>query len=1240
MGIQKRGLPDLLVAVLLLLFVASGLGNESKTQFYVVPENYHGQCPTANTSHCQTLNTYVGNATTYFHSNTAFLFLPGVHSLNQTARFCNLSNISLVGQQKTDITCAPPHSVNTASPVADTGLHFCNVTRVHIQNLSFTGCGHNVTHFELSASLAAVSIHDVTDVLIDFVEVRYSFGYGLFAWNIFGESLISRSVFAHNSAGGNAAFYYVNCSHKDTMKTSVLTITMSYFLHGYSEPGTLASGIVAFIWCTNVNVELDSVTIYNNTVTGFSVGGNIAVILRNRSHLIDNKVMIKNCSIEAGYAHFGGGLFLSFEEVPPTLINNNYTQEVWIQDTNFTRNRAISKGGGLYIIVHEVGGLSHPVGFVSITNCVFDSNTLDNYLTAGVALHITNFYMPGYAEHITPQYKVNVTNSVFINNSVILAPGDSSTTKSSAVFVLQTQAGVYFSNCIFNFNNITGLAVMRSNIIFNGEITFEGNSGFDGGGMLLCDSAFMYLTPNTHVSFIGNHAINTGGGIFINGEYLQSIPGCFYQLTRSIVENRDLLNTTSVYLASNTAGSAGSALYGGSVDFCMILNPWQYTPHTFFGYEVFERVFQVPHDPLDFSSVTSDPYKICFCSEPPHPNYTSTEVERIVYPGSTFSVIVVAVGHINGTAPGTVNARAQCPTHLGKLQSNQGVNVNCTTLHYTAYSPEPSAEIVLQVEGPILSAPPTLKIKTATVKLTFKECPIGFSLSNGVCACNALLGSHGMECVLDPAPVVKRSSHSWLGYHNTSHAGRSGIIYHKYCPFDFCNVGWVDISTTNTSFDQDALCAYDRTGMLCGQCSPGLSVVLGSSRCLPCSNKYLSLLIAFAVAGIVLVAFLNISKLTVTDGAINGLIFYSNIVQVNNYSFFVSKTGVNPLFKAFIAWLNLDLGIEVCFYNGMDTFAKVFLQFVFPTYVLFLAYLIIVLSRKYRTVARLMGRNAVQVLATLFLLSYAKFLRIIISVFSATLVVYPDTSTNVKWLEDGNIPYLKGKHVALFITGFLAVCISLPYTVIVTFHQCIQRSNLKFCHWIHRFKPLLDAYGGPYKDKYRFWTGLLLFVRLSLFVALVSHNGHSPRINLRQTLLTCLCVIFLGWVLGGVYRHWTFDVLEASFLFNLAVLSALSYGTLADARVQNRLTSGSVGLAIATISLLLLCRFCKVVFPLCKRATERFVAFVKGKENGQDHVVQDIPHPPYSSISTSVVDIRQWPPSDVQTDEECQQLLS
>ena len=34
-----------------------------------------------------------------------------------------------------------------------------------------------------------------------------------------------------------------------------------------------------------------------------------------------------------------------------------------------------------------------------------------------------------------------------------------------------------------------------------------------------------------------------------------------------------------------------------------------------------------------------------------------------------------------------------------------------------------------------------------------------------------------------------------------------------------------------------------------------------------------------------------------------------------------------------IAWVNLDFGIEICFYNGMDTYSKTWLQFVFPVYI-------------------------------------------------------------------------------------------------------------------------------------------------------------------------------------------------------------------------------------------------------------------------------------------------------------------
>ena len=126
----------------------------------------------------------------------------------------------------------------------------------------------------------------------------------------------------------------------------------------------------------------------------------------------------------------------------------------------------------------------------------------------------------------------------------------------------------------------------------------------------------------------------------------------------------------------------------------------------------------------------------------------------------------------------------------------------------------------------------------------------------------------------------------------------------------------------------DAQCKYNRSGLLCGMCQKGFSLVFGSSKCLKCSNTYLSLLIAFALAGILLVIFLLILKLTVAVGTINGLIFYANIVSVNRAQLFPS--GETNILTVFIAWVNLDLGIETCFFDGMDAYSKAWLQYAFP----------------------------------------------------------------------------------------------------------------------------------------------------------------------------------------------------------------------------------------------------------------------------------------------------------------------
>ena len=137
-----------------------------------------------------------------------------------------------------------------------------------------------------------------------------------------------------------------------------------------------------------------------------------------------------------------------------------------------------------------------------------------------------------------------------------------------------------------------------------------------------------------------------------------------------------------------------------------------------------------------------------------------------------------------------------------------------------------------------------------------------------------------------------------------------------------------------------------------------------------------------------------------------------------------------------MAWLNLDVGIEVCFYDGLDAFVKTWLQFAFPLYIWLIVIFIIVSSHYSTKMSQLSGRNAVPVLATLFLLSYTKLLRIIITAFSFTFLEYPNGETRMVWLYDASVNFLSGKHIVLFITALVVLlALSIPFTTILLFNS-------------------------------------------------------------------------------------------------------------------------------------------------------------------------------------------------------------
>ena len=253
------------------------------------------------------------------------------------------------------------------------------------------------------------------------------------------------------------------------------------------------------------------------------------------------------------------------------------------------------------------------------------------------------------------------------------------------------------------------------------------------------------------------------------------------------------------------------------------------------------------------------------------------------------------------------------------------------------------------------------------------------------------------------------------------------------------------------------------------------------------------LLVFFAAAGLLLVFFIKIFNMTVSQGTINGLIFYANVVWAYE-SFLLPKSyssfDICYFLKVFLAWLNLDFGIETCFFKGLDLYRKTWLQFVFPLYLWVIAFIIVVLSRCSQSMTKVFGSNSAQVLATLFLLSHDKLLRTVITVTLPSPANQLNGMGNLTWAFDCNLLYCRSvTHGVLFgaaICVLLLLC--LPYALILLFIQPLRScSHFHLCRLVKKLTPLFDAYTGPFNPKSQFWVGLLCLVRGILLFCVCSH---------------------------------------------------------------------------------------------------------------------------------------------------------
>ena len=408
-------------------------------------------------------------------------------------------------------------------------------------------------------------------------------------------------------------------------------------------------------------------------------------------------------------------------------------------------------------------------------------------------------------------------------------------------------------------------------------------------------------------------------------------------------------------------------------------------------------------------------------------------------------------------------------------------------------------------------------------------CPLGFIELSEICICDPIFNSKVLSittCDIN-CQTILRPAGSWLSAVTINDSHQYHISPH--CPLHYClpQSSQLNFSTPNSQ------CQFNRTGLLCGHCQQGLSTILGYSHCQHCYNIYLLLVIPIAVAGLMLVFLLFLLNLTVTDGDINGFILYVNIISINSHVFFLQNSNSIDVYYSFVSLANLDLGIPTCLYNGMDDYAKMWLQLAFPTYLILIATLLIITSRYSATVQRITARRALPVLATLFLLSYTKVLRTVSSVlfYYSTITHLPSGHTTLVWAVDANVPLFGLKYTALFIVCLILFIILLPFNAILCFTKTAMRLKL-----VNHFKPLIDAYQGPYKYKYYYWAGLQLVIRAVFF----GLSALDRNINLTVGIILLAVTIIIQSRLAPFKDNYK-NLYEVGFLFNLLVMYALSH---------------------------------------------------------------------------------------------------
>ena len=1079
----------------------------------------------------------------YYKDNATITLLPGTYYINDSINF-QFSSIREVSLN----TWKNQGHVRIICDGGDFSLNYTNAYMMDISSLEFYHCGisspilsvRKTSRVNIQSCLFINSLMGFVEVLDITTSLNISHCIFHGSSNSFGVSISlhtrESNVTILNSVFENNALCSLKLYSHTSARNASITVDQCQFAHnrasrgaaiavlgyvGYAEKAKNDFNFILISRCSFRNNTAEDggavmisdfykIYIYDSEFAdNFAYNSGGAIKLKGIKYLATNHAFhMENVILERNVAKNGGAMYIN--NCRNTILFN------CILINNFASNPSNTSEGGAVAIIQDASST------VSIEKTILNRNFAD----VGGALWISS-------SNQTYSYSLKIIASTFYRNIATKLGG--------SIHVTGYTVEINDTKFIDNEARRGGALYLNSAVVNLLSGNYTKNKACAGGAIYSHKSYIhiitVHLTANRAFSANPNSIVPTANGTNgFNYECCFKLSGkggalLIEEETQNCLLNSCRLTWNDVFSLDSMKNSAnfGSVLYGGMISRCDRINYTQIVS------------LNSSRESHSHSAVSSDAIQFCFYNGT-HTDCSVRLVKKILHLGQSFEVSVACLDQVMQGKDCVIKSQYIQTGINYEVGENIRAIKSQEKLVFHAYSKKEEPFGLLTMKSDIMCTEE--KWSSLEVNVSILACPLGFEKTGDQCGCDHRLLKilKSLKCYIENVSITINED-GWFGYN------KRYVIICSTCPLNYCGKK----KSVAMGSHPHVQCDNNRGGILCSSCISNYSLMLGSWKCKNCSGihryNFIWMTLLFALAGVLLVAFLMSLKMTVSSGTLNGLIMYANILSVSGLLDY-RNCSINPFLRAFISWINLDLGIEVCFFSGMDVYQKTWLQFVFPFYIWFLVGVIILVCHYSSTVMKLMGMRNIEVLATLFLLSYTKLLKITVSTLNSVTVSVSSTHNasklfhKVVWLYDANLPYFGSEILPLFTMTILCLgFLILPYTMFLLFGQCLGYApNRKGLRWIHspKLTTILDAYYAPYSKHCRYWTGVGLLLRCILFSLFgTSYNMHSHFF----WILVSVGILLIAHASygGGIYHKKMTNLLELLNIANLGAVSLLLY---------------------------------------------------------------------------------------------------